>query len=63
MITKEEACRWYFGGGYEELNKLEQVEYLMRYCGYSEQGAFDLVYGCCEDAASDDWGDGEDWGL
>ena len=64
MITKEEACRWYFGGGYEELNKLQQVDYLVTYCGYTEPGAFDLVYGCVydedtlEDAIEEYW---EEW--
>ena len=44
-----EALEWYFNGGYEKMNKLQQVDFLHEECGYSYDGAWDLVYGCCED--------------
>lgn len=39
---------WFFNGGYQGMTKLEQVEFLVEECGYTEEGAFDLVYGCNE---------------
>ena len=44
--AKQQAnLEWFFNGGYEGMNKLQQVEYLVEECGYSEDGAWDLVYG------------------
>lgn len=43
-----DKIKWFFEEGYKTLNKLEQVEFLMEEGGYSEQGAFDLVYGPAE---------------
>lgn len=40
---------WFFNGGYEGMNKLEQVEFLVQECGYTQDGAFDLVYGGGDD--------------
>lgn len=42
------AAAWFFEEGYKGMNKLEQVCYLIEECGYTEAGAWDLVYGCTE---------------
>jgi hypothetical protein len=42
--NRQQAADWFFQGGYEEMNELQQVEFLVNECGYTEQGAFDLVY-------------------
>lgn len=47
-VNRMVATNWFFSGGYEGMNKLEQVEYLVDECGYTEEGAWDLVYGCTE---------------
>ena len=39
---------WFFNGGYEGMDKLDQVAFLVEECGYTEEGAFALVYGCNE---------------
>lgn len=48
-MTKQErqnkAIDWFFGGGYETMNKLKQVEFLVDECGYTEDGAWMLIYG------------------
>ena len=36
---------WFFNGGCEGMTKLEQAEFLVEECGYTEEGAFALVYG------------------
>lgn len=46
--NREMATAWFFNGGYKGMNKLEQVAYLIDECGYTEAGAWDLVYGCTE---------------
>lgn len=47
-MTKEErenrADEWFFNGGYETMNELQQVEFLVDECGYTEEGAIALVY-------------------
>lgn len=48
MDKQMENVKWFFEEGCKKLNKLEQVEFLMNEGGYSEQGAFDLVYGPVE---------------
>lgn len=49
MATQREINeRWFFEGGYAEMNKLEQVDYLVCYCGWEEESAMEMVYGCCE---------------
>ena len=48
MTTRERqnrAIEWFFNGGYETLNELKQVEFLVDECGYTQDGAWDLVYG------------------
>lgn len=42
------ATEWFFMVGHEGMNKLEQVDYLINECGYTEAGAWELVYGCTE---------------
>ena len=42
------ATEWFFEEGYKEMNKLEQVEYLINECGYTEAGAWGLVYECTD---------------
>ena len=39
---------WFFNGGYKGMDKLDQVEFLVEECGYTEEGAMALVYGCNE---------------
>lgn len=43
---QNKAIEWFFNGGYETMNELQQVEFLVDECGYTEEGAWDLVYGC-----------------
>lgn len=40
--------QWFFDGGYEGMDKLQQVDYLVCECGWSEDSACELIYGCCE---------------
>ena len=40
---------WFFREGYKTMNKLQQVEFLVEEGGYSEDGAWDLIYGVPED--------------
>lgn len=42
--SKSEATDYFFNGGYESMNDLEQVEFLVHECGYTEEGALELVY-------------------
>ena len=44
--NREMATEWFFNGGCEGMDKLEQVAYLINECGYTEAGAWGLVYGC-----------------
>ena len=44
--NREMATEWFFAKGYKDMNKLEQVTYLIEECGYTEAGAWDLVYEC-----------------
>ena len=44
----EVATAWFFNGGYKGMDKLDQVEYLIDFCGYTEAGAWGLVYGCAD---------------
>jgi hypothetical protein len=48
QAAQNKAIDWFFNGGYETLDKLQQVRFLVENCGYSEDGAWDLVYGECE---------------
>ena len=43
--NRDLAAEWFFNGGYKQLDKLEQVAYLIDECGYTESGAWELVYG------------------
>lgn len=43
--NQEVHLEWFFNGGYKGMTKLQQVEFLVEECGYSEDGAWDLVYG------------------
>ena len=43
------ATEWFFAKGYKEMDKLEQVAYLITECDYTEAGAWELVYGSTED--------------
>ena len=45
MASIVENERWFFSGGYEGMNKLEQVCYLVEECGWDEDSAMELVYG------------------
>ena len=47
--NREVATAWFFGEGHKGMNKLDQVAYLIEFCGYTEAGAWELVYGCTED--------------
>lgn len=49
-MTKQEQIneRWFFEGGYEGMDKLQQVDYLVCECGWDEDSACEMVYGCCE---------------
>ena len=47
-MNRETASEWFFNGGYKGMDKLEQVVYLIEECGYTEAGAWELVYGCTE---------------
>lgn len=42
--NRELAREWFFSEGYKDMDKLEQVAYLINECGYTEAGAWDLVY-------------------
>lgn len=44
MTRQEQNERWFFEGGCEGMNKLQQVDYLVTECGWSENCAFDTVY-------------------
>lgn len=48
MTSQDKAIEWFFNGGYETMNELQQVEFLVDECGYAEDGAFDLVYNTAE---------------
>lgn len=51
-----EAAQWFFDeNGCETMNKLQQVEFMVDYLGYSEEGAWDLVYGTDTYNVDDDW--------
>ena len=45
-MNRETATEWFFNGGYKGMSKLEQVVSLIEECGYTEAGAWGLVYGC-----------------
>ena len=47
--TQEINERWFFDGGYEGMDKLEQVCYLVEECGWNEDSAMEMVYGYPED--------------
>lgn len=53
-MNNDQKLKWYFEGGYEQMNKLQEVEFLVE-CGYSEDGAWDLVYGTISDPEDDDF--------
>jgi hypothetical protein len=42
--NREMAREWFFSEGYKDMDKQEQVAYLINECGYTEAGAWDLVY-------------------
>ncbi len=46
--NREMATAWFFNGGYKGMNELDQVGYLIEECGYTEAGAWELVYGCAD---------------
>ena len=46
--NREVATEWFFNGGCKGMNKLEQVSFLIEECGYTEEGAWGLVYGCAD---------------
>ena len=46
--NREIATNWFFKGGYKGMDKLDQVAYLIEMCGYTEAGAWGLVYGCAD---------------
>ena len=54
MDKQMENVKWFFEEGCKTMNKLQQVEYLVDYCGYSEDGAFELIYGVVEADESED---------
>ncbi len=43
--NQQTNLEWFFNGGYKGMTKLQQVEFLVEKCGYSEDGAWDAVYG------------------
>lgn len=43
------ATEWFFRVGHKGMDKLEQVAYLVEECGWTEAGAWELVYECTED--------------
>lgn len=45
-MNRETATEWFFRVGHKGMNKLEQVAYLITECGYTEAGAWGVVYGC-----------------
>lgn len=47
-MNREMAREWFFAEGHKGMNKLDQVAYLIDECGYTEAGAWELVYGCNE---------------
>ena len=47
-MNRETATEWFFSEGYKGMDKLEQVAYLIDECGYTEAGAWGLVYGCAD---------------
>lgn len=53
--NREINAEWFFRGGYEGMSKLDQVEFLVQECGYTENGAWDLVYGTSESECSEDY--------
>ena len=50
----EKATWFFFEEGYKTMDKLQQVEFLVDECGYSEVGAWDLIYGTVEDDEPED---------
>lgn len=46
--NREVATEWFFNGGYKGMSKLDQVSFLINECGYTEAGAWGLVYGCAD---------------
>lgn len=46
--NREMATEWFFAEGHKGMDKLEQVTYLIEECGYTEAGAWGLVYGCTD---------------
>lgn len=47
-MNRETARAWFFSEGHKGMNKMDQVAYLIDECGYTEAGAWELVYGCTE---------------
>ena len=47
-MNREIAREWFFSEGHKGMDKLEQVTYLIEECGYTEAGAWGLVYGCTD---------------
>lgn len=51
-----EVNQWFFTeDGYKTMNKLQQVEFMVEFLEYSEEGAWDLVYGTDTYNVGDDW--------
>lgn len=51
-----EIEEWFFSeDGCKTMNKLQQVEFMVEYLDYSEEGAWDLVYGTDTHNVGDDW--------
>lgn len=46
---KELNEQWFFNGGYDGMNKLERVCYLVEECGWNEDSAMEMIYGSPED--------------
>ncbi len=49
-MTKQQELneQWFFDGGHEGMNKLQQVDYLVCECGWNEDSAFEMIYGNCD---------------
>ena len=48
MSKKQEQqanLEWFLNGGYKEMDRQQQVDFLVEKCGYSDDRAWDLVYG------------------
>lgn len=46
--NREVATEWFFNGGYKGMSKLDQVSFLIDECGYTEAGAWGLVFECAD---------------